>query len=88
MDITSKDDFYKAEQKRNNAKCKLQLGAIPEDGFMRLKQVLSVIPEGKTTFYKGIQEGRRPAPVKLSVRTSAWRCEDIRKLVAELGGKS
>jgi len=65
-----------------------ELGVIPEHGFMRIDQVLSVIPESKTTFYAGIKEGRRPASVKLSARSSAWRCEDIRKLVAELGAES
>jgi len=59
---------------------------LSEIGFLRLPQVLQFIPISKTAFYDGIREGRFPSPVKLSERTSAWRCEDIRKLIEELGG--
>ena len=59
---------------------------LSEIGFLRLPQVLQFIPISKTAFYNGIREGRFPSPVKLSERTSAWRCEDIRKLIEELGG--
>jgi len=59
---------------------------LPETGFLRLPQVLEFIPVSKTAWYEGIAKGLYPAPVKLSERTSAWRVEDIRKLIAELGG--
>jgi len=59
---------------------------IPETGFLRLPQVLQLIPVSKTVWHDGIRSGRYPKPVKLSKRTSAWRCEDIRKLIEELGG--
>ena len=59
---------------------------LPETGFLRLPQVLQLIPISKTAFYDGIKAGIYPKQVKLSERTSAWRVEDIRKLIAELGG--
>jgi len=59
---------------------------LPETGFLRLPQVLKFIPVSKTVWHDGIRSGRYPKPVKLSERTSAWRCEDIRKLIDELGG--
>jgi len=58
---------------------------LPETGFLRLPQVLEFIPVSKTAWYDGIADARYPKPVKLSERTSAWRVEDIRKLIAELG---
>ena len=61
---------------------------IPETGFVRLKEVLTVIPVGKTCWFEGVKSGRYPKPVKLSVRCTAWRAEDIReliKLLAEQG---
>ena len=57
---------------------------IPEIGFLRLPQVLSVIPIGKTSWWEGVKAGRFPKPVKLSERCTAWRAEDIRALIATL----
>jgi len=57
---------------------------IPETGFLRLSQVLTVIPLGKTCWWEGVKSGRFPKPVKLSTRCRAWRAEDIRKLVQDL----
>lgn len=57
---------------------------LPETGFLRLHQVLSYIPLGKTSWWKGVKSGRFPKPVKLSERCTAWRVEDIRDLIEQL----
>jgi predicted DNA-binding transcriptional regulator AlpA len=57
---------------------------IPETGFLRLAQVLSVIPIGKTSWWEGVKSGRFPKPVKLTRRCTAWRAEDIRTLIKTL----
>lgn len=57
---------------------------LPETGFLRLPQVLSYIPLGKTSWWKGVKSGRFPKPVKLSERCTAWRVEDIRDLITKL----
>jgi predicted DNA-binding transcriptional regulator AlpA len=57
---------------------------IPETGFLRLPQVLSVIPVGKTSWWEGVKSGRFPQPVKLWGRCTAWRAEDIRALIKKL----
>ncbi len=57
---------------------------FPETGFLRLAQVLSVIPLGKTSWWEGVRQGRFPKPVKLSARCTAWRAEDIRELIKSL----
>lgn len=56
---------------------------FPVEGFVRLPQILSFLSISKSCFYKGIREGRFPAPVKLTVRTSAWRVSEIRKIVED-----
>jgi prophage regulatory protein len=61
---------------------------IPETGFLRLPQVLNVIPVGKTCWWEGVKEGRFPKPVKLSPRCTAWRAEDIRELIKNLTDQS
>jgi prophage regulatory protein len=57
---------------------------LPETGFVRLSQVLLVIPIGKTSWWDGVKEGRYPKPVKLSARCTAWKAEDIRHLIEQL----
>lgn len=57
---------------------------IPEIGFLRLRQVLTVIPVGKTCWWEGVRSGRYPKGVKLSPRCTAWRAEDIRQLIKSL----
>jgi predicted DNA-binding transcriptional regulator AlpA len=61
---------------------------IPETGFLRLPQVLSIIPLGKTSWWKGVKSGRFPKPVKLSERCTAWRAEDIRELITTLSERA
>jgi len=56
--------------------------------FLRLPQVLTFIPISKTAWYEGIKSGIYPKQIKLSKRCSAWRVEDIRNLIAELGGEA
>jgi predicted DNA-binding transcriptional regulator AlpA len=57
---------------------------IPEMGFVRLAQVLTVIPVGKTCWWEGVKSGKYPKPVKLSTRCTGWRAEDIRALVKQI----
>jgi prophage regulatory protein len=52
--------------------------------FLRLPQVLEILPISKSTWWKGIQEGRFPKPVKLTERTSAWLLDDIEVLCNKL----
>jgi prophage regulatory protein len=61
---------------------------IPETGFLRLPQVLRVIPVGKTCWWEGVKAGRYPKPIKLSPRCTAWRAEDIRQLIQDLTAQS
>lgn len=59
--------------------------ALPETGFVRLRDILRVIPISKSSWWAGVKEGRYPASVKLSPRVTAWRVEDIRALIARQG---
>ncbi|MBV6500987.1 MAG: hypothetical protein CJBNEKGG_03481 [Prosthecobacter sp.] len=61
---------------------------IPETGFVRLSQVLIVIPVGKTCWWEGVKSGRFPKPIKLTERCTAWRAEDIHELIKALSEQS
>ena len=74
---------FKTEQKQNfeldgeTVKQSIERDARKPRGFLRLPQVLEIIPISKSSWWKGIQEGRFPKPVKLTERTSAWLRADI-----------
>jgi len=56
---------------------------LPATGFVRLPQILAVYPVSKSTWWNGVKEGRFPSGVKLGPRITAWRSEDIRRLIQE-----
>ncbi|HJA75795.1 MAG TPA: AlpA family phage regulatory protein [Candidatus Desulfovibrio gallistercoris] len=58
---------------------------MPEVGFLRLSEVLKLIPLSKSAWFRGVAEGRFPRPVKLTQRASAYRASDIRDLLERLG---
>lgn len=57
---------------------------LPEVGFIRLPDVLKVYPVSKSTWWAGVKEGKYPKPVKLGLKITAWRVEDIRALIASI----
>lgn len=54
---------------------------IPNEGYMRLPAILSVFPVSRSTWWAGISAGRFPKGFKLGPRITAWKVEDIRKLI-------
>jgi prophage regulatory protein len=66
---------------------------LPEIGFLRLNQIIgdrkrgipAVIPISRSSFLDGVKSGKYPQPVKLSERAVAWRIEDIKKLIENIG---
>lgn len=45
--------------------------------LLRLKEVLQIIPVSRSVWYRGMDSGKFPRPIKLSPQTVAWRSEDI-----------
>jgi predicted DNA-binding transcriptional regulator AlpA len=56
---------------------------LPETGFVRLSTVLALIPVSARAWWAGVAAGRFPTPVKLGPNTTAWRAEDIKRLIEE-----
>lgn len=54
-------------------------GALPATGFVRLSDLRTIIPLSDSTIWRRVRQGTFPAPVKLSERVTAWRCESIRQ---------
>jgi prophage regulatory protein len=57
---------------------------IPTDGFMRLRDVLRIVPVSRSSWFEGVKQGRFPKPVRLGPRTAGYRASDIRDLVERL----
>ncbi len=65
--------------------------SLPATGFLRLPHIIgdpksrppipAIIPVSKSTWWAGVKSGRFPQPIKLGPRITAWRVEDIRKLI-------
>ncbi len=53
-------------------------------GFLRLPDVLKLIPVSRATWYAGIKDGRFPAPIKISPNIAAWKASDIHQLIEVL----
>ncbi|KAF0158825.1 MAG: hypothetical protein FD159_912 [Syntrophaceae bacterium] len=53
-------------------------------GFLRLPQVLEIIPVSKSKWWAGVKKLEYPASVKLGPRTTAWKRSDILKLADDL----
>jgi len=64
---------------------KIDYGALPKTGFVRLELVLALIPVSKSTWLRGVEKGIFPQPVYLTERTVAYRAEDIWDLIHRLG---
>lgn len=68
-----------------------QTSKLPETGYIRLPQIIgnpkadppipAIIPVSKSTWWQGVKDGRFPQSVKLGPRTTAWRVEDILRLI-------
>jgi prophage regulatory protein len=67
---------------------------LPQVGFVRLHQIVgnpkatppipAIIPVCKSSWWAGVKSGIYPKPIKLGLRATAWRVDDIRALIDEL----
>lgn len=55
--------------------------------LLRLRQVLEIIPIGKSTWWAGVKSGRYPQPLKLGPKTTVWLAADIYSLVDGMTAK-
>lgn len=53
---------------------------MQSEGFLRLKQILELIPVSKATWWRGVKKGRFPKSVKMGSCTF-WKAEDIQGLI-------
>ncbi len=57
---------------------------MPEFGFLRLPDVLKIIPVSPSTWYNGIRAGRFPKGIKITGNIVGWKVSDIKNLVQKI----
>jgi predicted DNA-binding transcriptional regulator AlpA len=66
------------------------MNELPRAGFLRLPQIIGnpkkgiapLIPVSRSSWWRGVRDGRYPKAVKLGPRTTAWPVESIHALIA------
>lgn len=58
---------------------------LDENRLLRLKDVLTIYPVSRTSWYEGVKSTLYPKPVRLGKRTVAWRRADIDALILARG---
>lgn len=56
----------------------------PEEGLVRLPQVLAVVPVSRSTWLRGVEAGHYPRPKKIGARAVAWDVAELRECLATL----
>ncbi len=49
----------------------------PTTGYIRKKQLIKQVPFSHSTLWRKVNNGEFPKPIKLSMRVTAWRIEDV-----------
>ena len=54
------------------------------ESTLRLPSVLKLVPVSKSTWYRGMDAGIYPRPVKIGPRCVAWKLSEIQACLAQL----
>jgi predicted DNA-binding transcriptional regulator AlpA len=57
---------------------------LPRDGFVRINQILGVLPISASTWWRGIRAGIYPSGTKLGPKLTVWSASSIRELLAKI----
>ena len=59
-----------------------------EEKFLRLTQVLEIIPVSRSSWWKGCKTGKYPKSIKLGARSTARKSSEIQALINKVAGDS
>ena len=55
---------------------------LAEDRLIRLREVLSLVPVSRSTWWAGVKAGIYPRSIKLGPKITCWRLSDILSLIS------
>jgi predicted DNA-binding transcriptional regulator AlpA len=56
---------------------------LEKSGYLRIDQILKLIPIGKSTWWAGVKSGRFPPGYKAGPNTTMWKASDIEALLTK-----
>lgn len=56
-----------------------EVQALPNEGFVRIRQVLQTFPFSRTTLWRKVKAGQFPRPRKLGPKTVVWDVGELRE---------
>lgn len=59
--------------------------SLPDSAYVRQPVVQGLFGCSAASVWRGVRDGRLPAPRKLSSRTTAWKVADLRATLAAIG---
>ena len=65
----------------------VQIHEMPAAGFLRVSQLLDIVPFSKASIWRLSKTGGFPSPVKLSDNVTAWRGSDVQSWFEARAGK-
>ena len=54
---------------------------LREEKFLRLPQILQLIPIGKSTLWEKVKKGEFPKQIKLGPKISVWKASDVQAYI-------
>jgi prophage regulatory protein len=57
---------------------------LTQSAYIRLPEILQVLPIGRSTWWQWVANGKAPKGIKLGAKTTAWKSSDIQKLLDDL----
>ena len=54
---------------------------LREQKFLRLPQILQLIPIGKSTLWEKVKKGEFPKQIKLGPKISVWNASDVQAYI-------
>ena len=84
------NNFMGWQMSSQTHKPKIRFQDFPDEGFIRLQQVLSlhVVPYSASTLWRRVRTHDFPSPTRISPGITAWKVGDIRAYLDALGKSS
>lgn len=60
------------------------LSNLSQSAYIRLPEILTLLPIGRSTWWLWVSTGKAPKGIKLGAKTTAWKLSDIQKLLDDL----
>lgn len=86
VSVDSKKHYFRRCRSNIGENMKTQL-TNENSELLRLKQIVGsdgLIPVSRSTWYNWVRTGKAPQPIRLGLRVTAWRKEDIHNFICNM----